>query len=179
MKHPAALFPPEHRGKLTSIVRGRAVLRYRQFKAARLSLDDLEQVGWAGAWRSYQRYQPGQGYSLLAWVAFQVDKAILDQIRAETHYRTRPIPLLYSLSECDKMGLRDPARDDGLRALVEQLPPDRAFLIRGHFLEGRLVAELAAELGMSPALAHYHKNEALRTLRRALRRERRAAEGTG
>jgi RNA polymerase sigma factor for flagellar operon FliA len=62
-------------------------------------------------------------------------------------------------------------RRDAVQAALATLPEQEAFLLRGHYIEGRNFDELAAELGLSKSWASRIHTRALGRLREALSRE--------
>ena len=63
--------------------------------------------------------------------------------------------------------LRPPARAQGLLAALGTLPAPARTVLRGTYLEGRAVEELAAELLLTPAELDVLRADGLRALARA------------
>ena len=109
---------------------------------------------------AYPRLRPDSNER--GWLVTIAHRKALDQLRAAGR-QARPV------ADVPETGATDPPRaDDELRAAVVALPPAQRDAVVLHHLGGMPYADVAAELGVTPAAARRRAADGIATLRTRL-----------
>ena len=128
-----------------------------------------------GLWQAAQTWNPGGVASFKSWALWRVRGAILDHFREEHgRYGHRRLPAL-RLSDVEgaaalAVPAREPAVDglDAVEGLARQLPPNYAHVIREYYGRGRMLRDIAADLGVCPGRASQMRSFGVAMLREIL-----------
>lgn len=125
-----------------------------------VSFDDIYSPALEGLWRAAATWQPAKArFTTYAYMCMR--RCVIDWLRTarlrrgQTYLRERTLastaneddPVLWAVAkdELEKVDQRDTIDHE-----LAQLEPTQAALVRGHFLYGYTIYELAALLGKSP-----------------------------
>jgi len=147
----------------------RDVLAYfmRRTRDAELAADLCAETFAAALIAARRRYRP-LGEPATAWlftIARRVLSRSLERHRAEARARRRLGVERPPLSDEARETIERLIEEDGIRAVLEQLPADQAAAVHGRVLEELTYEELAARAATSPAAVRQRVSRALSTLR--------------
>jgi RNA polymerase sigma factor (sigma-70 family) len=148
-----------------------------RFAAARIRTDDLLGPGWFGLQRAAQRYDPARGVRFSTFAQQHVSWAMLSYLREidpvprQTRLHARqgtgpPVPYTMQLSTLagengrafEPAAREEPSTlddqdelDRTLAILIRGLKPREEFAVRGYYLHGRTMEDIARDLGVTMA----------------------------
>jgi RNA polymerase sigma factor (sigma-70 family) len=137
---------------------GRDVYRFVRAIVGGDDADDCYQETWIAALRAYPRLRDAS--NLRGWILTVAHRKAIDRIRAR---RREPLPVA-ELPERPGAAAGQPS-DDGLWALVRELPPKQRTAVALRFLTDAAYAELATVMGTSEDAARRNVHEGLKRLR--------------
>ncbi|MHC5110576.1 MAG: RNA polymerase sigma factor [Planctomycetota bacterium] len=150
--------------------------------------DDVMQVTYMEAFLQMERLTARDVSGFNAWIRRMAKNNLKDAIK-ELQRKKRPNPalrvrapdhddsyvtLVEFLGNANSTPSRHVASDEAsnaINALLDKLPPDYARVIRCYDLDGRQIADVAADLGRSPGAVHMLRARAHDRLRAMLGRE--------
>lgn len=168
-------------GEVRKRISGRIDKRWR----ASLDEDDIMQVTYLEAFLHIDQLTARDSASFLAWLTRIAENALRDAIRGLTRQK-RPDPArrvlatpgpdsYVGLLECLGVTTTTPSREaarhdaaDILQTAVARLPEDYKEVVRLYDLEGRPIAEVAANMGRSVGAVHMLRARAHDRLRQDL-----------
>ena len=172
---PTATTPQAHTVDVASLHLVRIIARRMKRRLGTLvELEDLEAHGVEGLLHAARRYQPGAGASFSTFAGYRIKGAMLDALPqlGPLGQRVSADPLEEHAADGTDAETAVLSRQDQAqvrRALVHLSPQERIFVERVYF-QGKSLAEVGAELGLSRSWASRIHTRALGRLRRALKR---------
>lgn len=149
---------------------------------SRLELADLVQDGYVGLLEAAQRFNPEAGTSFLTFAHYRISGEMLRGKEKAAKQPARLDDFAQSMDGQDDEN-RDPIANiadprslpseeaaenqllEDLSEAIEALDGDSRWLIHQRFLEGRILQDLADELGLSVGAIHARQTKALEELR--------------
>lgn len=141
--------------------------------------EDLEAFGLRGLWEAATRFDPQRGVPFAAYATSRVRGAIVDSLRSDGSLPRRragkdgAVNRLGYPVDVDELMPEEPdrllERAQMLRLVEEvldQMPYERAEVIRRHYLEGEALSDIAREQGRSRSWGSRQLELALASLRR-------------
>lgn len=155
-----------------------------------LAVEDVLQVTWLEAFLGFERCTSDTPAGFAAWLRTIAERNLQDAVfalerekRPDSRRRAEgAAELLDELSAGLTSPTRAAARSEArerLETALRSLPADYACVVRAHDLEGRPMAELAAELGRSLGALHMLRQRAHDRLRAHLGAPQRYLSGAG
>jgi hypothetical protein len=155
-------------------------IRRRLPATSQATIEDLRSAGWMGAIEAVDRWRPDGGASLRSFADPAVRGRMLDLLRSvdplsRGHRRDARAGRAAEPVFVPLEAVQAPAARDGVegRLRVEQLlrvarlSPAQVGLVRGYFLDGRKLVDLAAAWRLRPVRACQLKGAALAAMRAA------------
>jgi RNA polymerase sigma factor (sigma-70 family) len=136
---------------------GPDVHRFLVALVGRTDADDCYQETWIAAMRAYPRLRSTE--NLRGWLLTIANRKAIDHARAR---RRRAVPVA---SVPERAEPPPEALDDGVWALVGQLPPKQRTALALRYLTDAAYAEISAVMGTSEEAARRNVHEGLKRLR--------------